>query len=243
MSSLKLLSCNIEGEKHLEQVIPFLTSESADIICLQEVLEKDVPMIREAVGMTGEFVPCMRMNEENYSAFPVGSVWGLLLLTNQFEYTIHVTPYVKQSEGLPNFGYKNPNAANRVLLVLELTKDDKSFRIITTHFTWTPNGQSSDLQKEHLDKMLAGLALYTDFVLCGDFNAPRGGEIWGKLASLYHDNIPENILSTLDPTFHRAKDIQLVVDGLFSTPEYIVSDVRLKDGVSDHMAIIATVTR
>jgi hypothetical protein len=32
-----------------------------------------------------------------------------------------------------------------------------------------------------------------------------------------------------------------VVDGLFTTPEYKATDVGLVDGVSDHMAIVATI--
>jgi hypothetical protein len=34
-----------------------------------------------------------------------------------------------------------------------------------------------------------------------------------------------------------------MVDGLFSTPGYLVSDVELHSGVSDHMAITANVAK
>ena len=40
--SLKLVSVNIEGKKHLKTVTKFLTKENADMVCLMEVREIDV---------------------------------------------------------------------------------------------------------------------------------------------------------------------------------------------------------
>ena len=34
-----------------------------------------------------------------------------------------------------------------------------------------------------------------------------------------------------------------MVDGLFTTPAYKASDVKLVDGISDHMAIVAKINR
>jgi hypothetical protein len=88
-----------------------------------------------------------------------------------------------------------------------------------------------------------------EFVLGGDFNAPRGGEMFSVLSSAYTDNIPLQYKTSLDLTLHRAareRGPQLgdkMVDGLFSTPAYSVSDVRLVDGVSDHMAVVATISK
>jgi hypothetical protein len=50
-------------------------------------------------------------------------------------------------------------------------------------------------------------------------------------------------MTTIDQYLHRKPGIQLVVDGLFSTPEYEVAHVKVKSGISDHMAVIATVSR
>ena len=42
---------------------------------------------------------------------------------------------------------------------------------------------------------------------------------------------------------HRAGPLQLVVDGMFSTDDYSVSEVALHQGVSDHCAITALVSK
>ncbi len=44
----------------------------------------------------------------------------------------------------------------------------------------------------------------------------------------------------------RSKHLELadkMVDGLFTTPAYRASDVRLQFGVSDHVAIVATIEK
>ena len=243
MSSLKVVTCNIEGNRHLPEVISFLQSERPDVVCLQEVLGSNVERLKNELSMNGEFIPCLKIDQENFVGFPVGETWGVMVLTNLLEFSISTNPYVTNGESIPEFGYKNPNAANRVLEIIEVKKEDVLFRVITTHFTWTPDGKSSELQRDNLQKMLAILKQYDEFVLCGDFNAPRGGEIWEMIASAYKDNIPLDALSTIDPNLHRVKDIQLVVDGVFSTSSYTVSDVRLHEGVSDHKAVVATINK
>jgi hypothetical protein len=43
--------------------------------------------------------------------------------------------------------------------------------------------------------------------------------------------------------FHRAAPLELVVDTVFSTPEYRVVDIRVLEGISDHKGILALVER
>jgi hypothetical protein len=57
------------------------------------------------------------------------------------------------------------------------------------------------------------------------------------------DHLPANVTSTLDPQFHRAKGLEYVVDTIFSTPEYEVTEVRVLNGISDHKGIVARVER
>ena len=75
-----------------------------------------------------------------------------------------------------------------------------------------------------------------------DTNAPRGTFIFDDLAKNYKDNIPESLSSTLDPILHRAKGIEYVVDCVFSTKNYEVSDVKIHEGVSDHKGISGILT-
>ena len=39
------------------------------------------------------------------------------------------------------------------------------------------------------------------------------------------------------------RGLGLMVDGLFTTPKYIASNVKLEPGVSDHMAIVANIEK
>ena len=81
----------------------------------------------------------------------------------------------------------------------------------------------------------------SDVVFCGDFNAPRGRETWLIIASKLKDNIPQDITTTIDGHLHRAGDLQIVVDGLFTSKNYKASDVRVISGISDHCAIVANI--
>ena len=118
---------------------------------------------------------------------------------------------------------------------------DNRFTIGTTHFPWTPDGSASDHQRQACDQLLAVLG-HRELLLCGDFNAPRGGEIFTRLAIHWHDNIPANYTTSIDPKLHSAGPLQLMVDGVFSTPCYQIRDVVLHQGVSDHCAITAKVS-
>ena len=52
-SSLKLISLNIEGDKHIPQVLAFFKREQPEIICLQEVFLPDFKMFKKELGMEG----------------------------------------------------------------------------------------------------------------------------------------------------------------------------------------------
>ncbi len=62
-ASLKVISLNIEREKHLDLVLPFLAKEKPDVFCLQEVFEKDIPRFEQELGVTSYFSPMTRFPE------------------------------------------------------------------------------------------------------------------------------------------------------------------------------------
>ncbi len=117
------------------------------------------------------------------------------------------------------------------------------YRLCNTHFLWTPDGSTSDEQRQALSNMFELLENEKEFVLCGDFNAPRGREIFSTLAQKFKDNVPPEYTSSLDPVLHRAAPLHLMVDGLFSTPGYNVTGVKMVGGVSDHCALVGHISR
>ncbi|MEA2056412.1 MAG: hypothetical protein U9O78_01685, partial [Patescibacteria group bacterium] len=53
---MKLISVNIEGDKHLDKVLPFLKKEQANVICLQEIYEHQQKNFEKELKMNSFFV-------------------------------------------------------------------------------------------------------------------------------------------------------------------------------------------
>ena len=58
-------------------------------------------------------------------------------------------------------------------------------QFLNTHFTWTPNAEVNEMQRQDLPTLFASLDRVPEFILCGDFNAPRGKEIFDTIATVY----------------------------------------------------------
>lgn len=146
--------------------------------------------------------------------------------------------YRGSSKTIPVIYRTEPEKMNRGILKTFVQKDSQTFCLVNNYFTWSPEGNPNLAQRADLKKLLKLLSQIPGFVMCGDFNAPRGREIFDKLAKVYKDNIPKDVTTTIDKNFHYAGDLQLVVDGLFTTKGYRVKGVKVINGVSDHCAII-----
>lgn len=141
--------------------------------------------------------------------------------------------------------FAEPNDPRRLLVAAEITHLGKRYRIATTHFTWSEEGRISDEQVADFHRLQRALADYPDYVLCGDFNAPRGRDMFAHFTDQLGliDHLPPHITSTIDGNLHRAGDLNLAVDTVFATPHYRVSQVQVIEGVSDHKAIVARIDR
>ncbi len=246
MSSLKLISLNLERSKHLNRVLPFLESERADVVCLQELCERDIPRLQYILGICHVYAPSgMHPNDAPGTE---GLLAGVGIFSRLEASSMNARYYVGSEESA-RAGPVQRIFANSALVICEIRKDQTVFRTMTTHFTWSSRGEAIDAQRSDMRTMLALLATEGEFVLCGDFNAPRGGEIFSILAANYRDNVPPGYRTSIDINFHRAGKerpqelADKMVDGLFTTPGYAAPDVRLQFGVSDHAAIVATITR
>jgi endonuclease/exonuclease/phosphatase family metal-dependent hydrolase len=138
-----------------------------------------------------------------------------------------------------------PGEGTHTPIVLTAIVD--GIRLGVVHFSWTHDGNADARQRQTLQKLLAFAHSKGEMILGGDFNIPRGRELYFQLAKEYHDNIPHEIATTIDPQLHRANreipgNLRLVVDYLWSTPKYQVKDVRVESGVSDHCALVCTIS-
>lgn len=236
--AIKLLTLNIEADRHLARIGDLLAEHRPDIVCLQEVLERDCERLAASVGYEVKYAVSGRAADTPGS----GVNWGVAVLS-RVPVTRQIVSHYSDDPSIREL--HKPNDARRVLLVTELEHQGQPYRIATTHFTWTPDGKINHEQKADFIRLQRLLARYPDYVLCGDFNAPRGGEMFDKFVAELNliDHLPANVTSTLDPQWHRLGAIDLAVDTIFSTAHYQTLQTRVLSGVSDHKAVMALIER
>lgn len=235
--SLRLISLNIERAKHYDLVLPFLKAQTPDIVCLQEMLERDIPLFKEALGMDAVYAPM-----DWYPAEEKPALMGIAIFSRFPIRDSRILYYAGNPQNIsPTQAQRTVN--NFALLVADVEQSGSLYRIGTTHFLWTFDGSVSSEQREAFAKLLPLLEAEREIVFCGDFNAPRGGEIFSMLAKKYTDNVPSQYTTSIDGSLHRAGPLQHMVDGLFSTPAYQVSQVRMVCGVSDHCALVGEIQK
>ena len=246
---MKLISVNINLKKQLATVWPFLREqkEKADIVCLQEIYKEDLEEFANKLEMEAVFAPMSNIGKKVHTEppfFPYGvGILSVLPIRNI------QAPYYRGTEEeaktKPFSGSSKDDA--HPLLYVTVQKESKDFTIGTTHLTWSPDGKADDAQRRDVKSLLSILEGIPEFILCGDFNAPRGGEIFDAIAQRYTDNIPAEYTTSIDTDLHRdgakMRHKSLMVDGLFTTSHYECSNVRLVRGVSDHCAIVAEIQK
>lgn len=244
---LKIISINIEGDNHSEEVKHFLLKENADVVCLQEIFEHEVLAYEKILGMKSLFMPMM-YHHSHGNKWEGKKVLGIAIFTKH-EASFFYKYIFGDNKNIPSFESKyslfERNTTNIVLVWAEiLDENGVRYRISATHFTLTPLGKSTQYQLEDVENLISILnKSLGDFVLVGDLNAPRGGETFSRLASKYRDNIPLEYDTSIDPKLHRVKDLKRMVDGLFSTSEYLLTEVKFVEGISDHKALVANLQK
>ena len=237
---LKLISLNIEGHKHAEVVLPFLKKESPDVFCLQELYEADAARFASELSMEFYYVPMGLHNAQN-EVHGVG-IYSKTQIVRSVQHRYGGAPFATSLFDTTDYETRHASQCFSLALI-ETEKDGRKYSVGTTHFPVTRHGEATDFQREDMRALLQILEGQDEFVLCGDFNAPRGGEIFSMLVERYKDNVPAEYTSSIDGNLHRAGQLPYMVDGMFSTPGYSLSNVRMVSGVSDHCALVAEVTK
>ena len=245
---LFLFSLNIEGTKHLDAIFAFLEREKPDVFCVQELFESDIPLFARFFRQKPAFAPMTIYGKGGLHALGekgLGSpdVMGVGVFTDLPVVKKKIEYYYRSGETLKEHIAGDEETIDRALVTVELKKGGESFRIATTHFTRTKDGIPDGRQRRDLKPLMELLGRLGDFVLAGDFNAMRGEEVFDTIAARYRDNIPQEYKSSLDPKLHRVGHLDLMVDGLFTTPGYVAEGTRLVERLSDHKAIVSRIRR
>jgi endonuclease/exonuclease/phosphatase family metal-dependent hydrolase len=243
---LKLISLNIETNKHYDLVVPFLTTEMADVVCLQES-PREMLDILARIGYNAAFLPMFKKN----LADTVHDIGVILAARTPFLSRAHY--YYQPTKNVVLYDEAaNEKTESLGYLIADINIEGSNFCIATTHFWDSGNGHEDTMQIRLMKKLLAALQNEPSHIICGDFNVPREhNELYPELCQVYSDNIPHQYKSSLDRNLHRLGHAALnepifdsfMVDHLLTKSPYRATDVRLQFGVSDHAAIVATLLR
>lgn len=247
--SMKVISLNMEGKKHYDTVSDFLATEKADVVCLQEAPEEFRANLKDQGYQSTFELMFLRpqTDDEPYRE-------GLIMATKQpfFSWNVY---YNKPNSMLQTFDSNDKhNTSWQSVLYNEVMFEDSIYLIGTTHFTWTPKGETpNEDQLEDIKTLLDIAKEQPPHMLCGDFNIPRHiNHLYDDLIKMYEDEIPVTYQSSLDKNLHRKGDdpskekmfTDFMVDYFFTTkPPYDMADVRMEFGVSDHAAIVGTLLK
>lgn len=220
--AIKFLQLNIETNKHLERIIPFLEKENFDVICFQEIYENDAKMLAEKFNLhlcMGKELLCKGDSKAIFSKHP---------FVKTMEYHLW--------QGDHRYHLKNESFS---LLEAHISEEGREYTFLTTHLPVSyPGNIIADYQLECYKALKPILEKEQNLLFTGDLNSPRGTFIFDDLASFLVDNVPINLDSTLDPNLHRTKgEFKYVVDGVFSKGDHQVSGISIHEGLSDHKAI------
>jgi endonuclease/exonuclease/phosphatase family metal-dependent hydrolase len=246
--ALKVVQLNVCRDTRTALDFVIDNKDSHDVFCLQEVLKPGHRMLTREFryhywrGMTRVKVG------EQWIESGVGIYTNLAFHRKYSHYYVGSDIRMENLDDAPgDYLYERIEATkNRILLGGDFIVGRKVYRIFTTHFDWVSDGKPSVQQRRSAEKVLKHLRKADHFVICADFNFPRGGEIWQEfVASGLIYSVPNSIEWTLDPGVHklgeRVKDLKIMIDHIFCTGDYSVKDVQARYGLSDHCALTFTV--
>ncbi len=174
MAHISLVSINIERARHYDRIIPFLSRIRPDVVCLQELRERDVDFFRDTLSMNAVFSP-FGLHPQLAGDVEDPGVVGIGIFAREIRATWR-DYYAGGEAGARQFLHEV--FRNLALVECDVENDGIVYRILTTHFTWSAHGAATDAKRADMKRMLEMLAPREPFVLAGDFNAPRGREIF-----------------------------------------------------------------
>jgi endonuclease/exonuclease/phosphatase family metal-dependent hydrolase len=232
----------MERHRHVDQVCAFLRAEDPDIVCLQEVYVSDLIDLQRRLCVHASFAP-MTIREDARPNDGVHAYEGVAILTRAPCLASHVHYYARSGDLPPVHHDRDRESPWQPLLSVTVPCRAGPLTVLTTHFMKSWDGKPDSFQRYRMQHLMHALAGHPSFVFCGDLNIPRGTELYQVLAARYHDNVPSDHTSSIDPVLHRVPGLRLMIDYAWSTPEWRIPELQMVEGVSDHKALVGHVVR
>lgn len=237
---MKLIQLNIERDTHLDLIIPFLEHEQPDIVCLQEVFEYDLELLGEILSMQKAYAPMfIHPRSVGSTEYAVGGVGILSRMPIQ---EVQVRWYFGDGKNIPIHNEHERDTVHQPLLSCLLDIGGVQVNVSTTHFMKSWDGAPDDYQRERMKRFLPVLEDARPDILCGDFNIPRGTELYTVLCKQFKDNVPFEYVSSIDSKLHRMPGLSFMIDYMWSSSRVQCTNVQMKSGISDHCALMGEVS-
>jgi hypothetical protein len=259
---LTTLHLNIEKSKHLDFVSSLLKDRQPDIACFAEAMHKDMEKLSSELGYELAFAPLVGIkngeetDEEGSAIFSKKPIQEINIYRYDNNPNIEVPVYTEGQFKLENGKREEERwLYHNSLLAASISLDTKIVTITTTHFPVTDHSlpglsdhtfpdinavDEVERARTYLDRLIQIIrTLPTPIVFTSDLNNTRGEYVYDTVAHELLDIVPQSVVSTIDPKLHRVSGLQLAVDTIMVSPDILVKDFEIFEGVSDHKALIA----
>lgn len=236
MTQLKVISWNIWGGKNLSEIIELLKKESADIICLQEVLadenesNSNAEIIAQALGLEWSYQPSTLLSPQisyllKEQKIQTSRQWGNAILS---KYHIEQHRVHTLSESHKRIALE---------IVVNITGNDIHF--FSTHLVHT-NYSPIEIQINQTKNLLNILPDKLS-VVCGDFNSKPETDVI-RLMEERMTNTQRPYSNGAYTYTSNSTGAKSVVDYIFCTENIkVISSGAIESDASDHLPIHAII--
>lgn len=261
--TFKILHLNVERNRHTKAVIKLLEEKKPDVVCFAEAMYEDIKTISSKLGYDFAFATRFIFKDNEKSDQEGSAILSKYPILNigkcRYDDKILKNPITHTEKDWNTKDKERPKnrflEKNTLLTALIQINEKQTVTISTTHFPVTdhstPGLSDHDIKSwqniddlEHadvyLDRLIKNIrSLIGPVVFTADLNNPRGEYVYDTIAHELVDRVPISLKSSIDPSLHRVKGLELMIDTIMTTPDISVKSFEVIEGVSDHKAFLA----
>jgi endonuclease/exonuclease/phosphatase family metal-dependent hydrolase len=250
---LKILTLNLQhGGRLMDDILNFLKTENADILCMQEVYDGTIPSLerrlrsmetlKEHLNYSSHFFTPAFIDRTREGNVPGGNAVlarfpGRALSTSFFN-----EPLTERDPYLP----ETPESIGQIPRILQHVSLDTpagQINVFNVHGVWDLDGDNySDRRREMSQKIISAVSGRQNVILAGDTNAQPTNraikDIENHLTSVFGTELKStfNMKRKTNPGYATAR-----VDMIFVSPSIRVLEKQCHEvDVSDHLPLSAT---